>query len=120
VTRLLRQVPAHSVTEVGDRLREAFLLVQESVADSTPVVLCVDAPALLGQASLEDCSVATGLLGLARGVAFEGARKGWCVSVLAVDTGATPDPELVALAATPGLSGRLLDVSAGTLGKVVP
>jgi hypothetical protein len=120
VTRLLRQVPAATPTEVGDRLREAFVLVQEAMAEGTPVVLCVDAPALLGQASLEDCAVATGLLGLARAVGFEGARKGWCVSVLAVDSGANPDPELVSLAATAALSGRLLDVSAGALGKLIP
>jgi hypothetical protein len=120
VTRLLRQVPASSLEEVGDRLREGFLLVQQAMAEEEPVVLCVDAAALLGQASLEDCAVATGLLGLARAVGFEGARKGWAVSVLAVDAGAAPDPELVRLAATPGLSGRLLDVSSGTLGKVVP
>lgn len=120
MTRLLRPVPARTTLEVGDRLREAFVLVQEAMATQTSVVLCVDAPALLGQGSVEDCAVATGLLGLARAVGFEGARKGWSVSVLAVDAGAEPDPELVRLASTPGLSGRLLDVSAGTLGKVVP
>jgi hypothetical protein len=64
--------------------------------------------------------VATGLLGLDRAVGFEGVRKGWCVGIIALDPDATPDPELVRLAATPALSGRLLDVSAGTLGKVVP
>jgi hypothetical protein len=120
VTRLLRQLPAHTPADVGDRLREAFVLVQEAMAEETPVVLCVDAPALLGQASLEDCAVATGLLGLARSVSFEGGRKGWSVSVLAVDSGAVPDPELVRLAETPALSGQVLDVSGVTRGKVIP
>lgn len=120
MTRLVRQTPAHSLAEVGERLRDAFVLVQECMADETPVVLCVDGPALLGQASLEDAAVATGLVGLARAVAFEGGTKGWAVSVLAVDPGAEPDPELVQLASTPALSGQVLNVSGGALGKVVP
>ena len=119
-SRVLRQAPASSLSEVGDRLREAFVLVQEAVAEEVPVVLCVDAPALLGQASLQDSAVATGLVGLARAVAFEGASKGWAVAVLAVEPGADPDPELVRLAATPALSGQVLDVSGRGLGKVVP
>jgi hypothetical protein len=119
VTRVLRQAPAHSLAEVGDRLREAFLLVQECMAEETPVVLCVDGPALLGQTSLEDAAVATGLVGLARAVGFEGASKGWAVTVLAVDPGVDPDPELVRLAATPALTGQVLNLSRGALGKVV-
>ncbi len=60
-----------------------------------PVVICVDAPALLGQASPEDSTVASGLLGLARALAFEGGAKGWRINVVAVDAGEDPDPQLV-------------------------
>jgi hypothetical protein len=120
VTRLLRQTPAHSLAEVGERLRDAFVLVRQAMAEDTPVVLCVDGPALLGQGSMEDAAVATGLVGLARAVGFEGATKGWTIAVLAVDPGADPDPELVRLAATPALGGQVLNVSAGALGKLVP
>jgi hypothetical protein len=120
VTRLVRQAAAESLADVGARLREAFQVVQESMADETPVVLCVDGPALLGQASPEDAAVATGMVGLARAVAFEGATKGWSIAVLAVDPGEDPGPELVRLAAMPALSGQVLNVSTGALGKVVP
>jgi hypothetical protein len=117
---VLRPAPAHSLTEVGDRLREAFVLVQKCMAEGTPVVLCVDGPALLGQASLEDAAVAGGLVGLARAIGFEGATKGWTVTVLALSPGADPDPHLVRLAAVPELSGQVLNVSRGALGKVIP
>jgi NAD(P)-dependent dehydrogenase (short-subunit alcohol dehydrogenase family) len=121
VTRLLRQVPAGSLDEVGERLREAFLLVQECMAAATPVVLCVDAPALLGQASMEDAAVAGGLIGLARAVAFEGAGKGWSVTVVALEPGQEPDPELLRLAeSVQSLSGQVLNVSAGAVGRVIP
>jgi hypothetical protein len=120
VTRLLRQAPAWSLAEVGDRLREAFLLVQECMAEETPVVIYVDGPALLGQASLEDAAVANGLIGLARAVGFEGATKGWSVTVVAVDRGVDLDAELVRIATIPALSGQVLNVSTGRLGKVVP
>jgi hypothetical protein len=65
--------------------------------------------------------VASGLLGLARALAFEGGAKGWRVTVVAVDQGQDPDPELVTMASSvPGLTGQVLNVSAGAVGKVVP
>lgn len=120
MTRLVRQRPATGLEDVAASLREAFVVAQEGVAAGEPVVLCVDAPALLGQSSPEDSAVACGLLGLARALAFEGGAKGWRVNVLAVDTGAEPDSALVALAASPQLTGQVLNVSRGAAGKVVP
>lgn len=121
MTTVLRQQAAHHPADVGTRLHDVFLATQAAVADGDPVVLCVDAPALLGQASPEDSAVACGMLGLARALAFEGGSKGWRVNVIAVDPGADPDPQLVDLAASvPGLTGQLLNVSAGAVGKVVP
>lgn len=121
MTLLLRQQPAETPAEVGQRLRDAFVAVRDAVLDGVPVVICVDGPALLGQASPEDAAVASGLLGLARALAFEGGAKGWRVNVVAVDPGKDPDPQLVAAAAsTPGLTGQVLNVSSGAVGRVVP
>lgn len=120
MTRLLRQAPAHSLEDVADRLREAFELAQQCMAEQTPVVLCVDGPALLGQASLEDSAVANGFVGLARAVAFEGATKGWSIAVVAVAPGADPDPDIVRLASVPSVAGQVIDASGGGLGKLVP
>lgn len=121
MTRLVRQRPAATLAEVGGQLRDAFLTAKEAIAAGEPVVLCVDAPALLGQTSPEDSAVACGLLGLARALAFEGGAKGWCVNLVAVEPGDDPDPSLVDLAsAVPGLTGQVLNVSRGAVGKVVP
>lgn len=121
MTRVIRQVPAATPTEVAAYLRDAFVATQEAVAAGEPVVLCVDAPALLGQSSPEDSAVACGMLGLARAVAFEGGSKGWRVNVVAVDPEADPDEALLSLAATvPGLTGQLLNTSSGSVGKIAP
>jgi hypothetical protein len=121
VSRLVRQRPAVTPADVGAQLHDAFLATQAAVAEGEAVVLCVDAPALLGQATPEDAAVACGLLGLARALAFEGGAKGWQVNVVAVDPGTEPGPELLAAATTvPGLTGQVLNVSRGAVGKVVP
>jgi hypothetical protein len=121
VTRLVRPAPARTPDEVGERLHDAFVAVREAVLDDQPVVLCVDGPALLGQASPEEAAVACGLLGLARALAFEGRSKQWRVGVVAVDPGSEPEPVLVDVAASrPELSGQLLNVSRAAVGKVVP
>jgi hypothetical protein len=119
--RVVRQTAAATPAAVAAQLRDAFVAAQGAVAAEEPVVLCVDAPALLGQGSPEDAAVACGMLGLARALAFEGGSKGWRVNVVAVDPGEEPDEQLLALAATvPGLTGQVLNVSSGAVGKVVP
>ena len=121
MTLIVRQQPAATPDDVGIRLHDAFVSVRAAVLTGEPVVLCVDGPALLGQASPEDSAVACGLLGLARALAFEGGTKGWRINVLALDPGADPDPALVAVAqSAPGLTGQVLNVSSGSVGKVVP
>lgn len=121
MTRVFRQATAATPAEVATQLHDAFVAAQAAVAEEEAIVLCVDAPALLGQASPEDSAVACGLLGLARALAFEGGSKGWRVNVVAVDPGTEADEQLLALAATvPGLTGQVLNVSSGAVGKVVP
>jgi NAD(P)-dependent dehydrogenase (short-subunit alcohol dehydrogenase family) len=121
VTLVVRQQSAASPEEVAVRLREVFQQIRSAVLDGAPAVLCVDAPALLGQASPEDAAVACGMLGLARALAFEGGAKGWVVNVVAVDPGTDPDPRLLDLAGTAtGLNGQVLNASASGLGKLVP
>lgn len=121
MTRIVRQVAAASPADVATRLHDAFVEVKEAVLDGESVVLCVDGPALLGQASPEDSAVACGYLGLARALAFEGGTKGWRVNVIGLDPGEEPDPALVRMAAeAPGLTGQVLNVSTGAVGKVVP
>lgn len=121
MTNIIRQVPALTVDDVGMQLNAAFAATRWSILDGESVILCVDGPALLGQAGACDSAVATGMLGLARAVAFEGASKGWQINVVALNPGAEPDANLVELASTtPGLSGQVLNVSRGAIGRVIP
>lgn len=121
MTRVLRQQPAGTPSDVADRLHELFVETQAAVGADDAVVLCVDGPALLGQSSPEDAAVACGMLGLARALAFEGGSKGWQVNVVAVDPGAEPTAGVVTLASSvPGLTGQLLNLSTGAVGKIVP
>lgn len=121
MTRVLRQQPAGTPREVADRLHALFVETQAAVGAGDPVVLCVDGPALLGQSSPEDAAVACGMLGLARALAFEGGAKGWQINVVAVDPGTEPTDAVVAFASTSqGLTGQLVNLSTGSVGKVVP
>lgn len=121
MTEVIRQVKTTSIADVGVQLREAFVLTKAALLSDKPVVLCVDGPSLLGQADPSDAAVATGMLGLARALAFEGGSKGWKINVIALNPGDEPGLELIALASSaPGLNGQLLNVSSSSVGKVIP
>ncbi len=121
MTIRIRQAPATRLEDVAEQLRSAFLVTREAIAVGDSVVLVVDAPDLLGQGSVEDAAVATGLLGLMRAVTFEGGSKGWQVNMVAVDRGAEPPADVIAFAEqSTMLKGQVLNTSAGQIGKVIP
>ena len=118
---VIEQRPATGLTDVADQLREAFLRAREAIEASESVVIVAQATDLLGQGSLEDAAVATGLLGLMRAITFEGASKGWQINMVAVDAGAQASAELLAMAGQPGpLKGQVLNAGTGHMGKVIP
>ena len=121
MSALIRQRSATTLEDVGAQLLEAFESVRGAVTEGEPSVIVVNAPDLIGQGTLEDAAVATGLLGLMRAITFEGASKGWRVNVVAVDRDADPPVEVLESAmTTPGLMGQVLNVAKGMIGKVVP
>jgi len=118
---VIEQRPATGLTDVADQLREAFLRDREAIEASESVVIVAQAPDLLGQGSLEDAAVATGLLGLMRAITFEGASKGWQINMVAVDAGSQAPAELLAMAGQQGpLKGQVLNAGTGHMGKVIP
>ena len=118
---VIEQRHATSLSDVAEQLRAAFLLTRGAIDASSTVVMVVQAPDLLGQGSVEDAAVATGLMGLMRAVTFEGASKGWQVNMIAVDPGASAPADLLAMAGQPGpLKGQILNVGSGHMGKVIP
>lgn len=120
MTVLIRQRPCPTLQDIGVQLREAFEATRGAVGTDQPTVIVVHSPDLLGQGSLEDAAVATGLLGLMRAVVFEGRSKGWCVNVVAVNPDEEPPDEIVAALSLPGVTGQVLNLSTAAVGKVVP
>lgn len=119
---LIVEQPAAGLDSVTQVLTEAFAAVKEAVSAERPVVILVEDGDLLGQGAVVDASVATGLLGLARAFALEGAKPGWRVNVVS-HRGAD---DLVAAREAAGwlagsdLSGQLIRVGTAHLGKVWP
>ena len=118
---IIEQRPASGLTDVADQLRDAFLRAREAIDASETVIIIAQAPDLLGQGTVEDAAVATGLLGLMRAITFEGASKGWQINMVAVDSGNEAPAEILAMAGQPGpLKGQVLNAGAGHMGKVIP
>lgn len=121
---------AHRVGEVADdwaaviaELTLAFETAREAALAGDPLVFVVHNDDLLGRRGAGNAMVATGLLSAARTAALEGAKSGWRVNVLAIDHGA--DPEVVQqweqrLLDGDGVSGELIRVGTGHLGKALP
>lgn len=118
---VIRQQHSPRLEDVARQLAAAFSLARDAIDTGESVVLVVDGPDLLGQGTLTDAAVATGMLGLMRALTFEGGSKGWHVNLVAVDPGSEPDPALLdAAASIPGLTGQVLNASTGHTGKIVP
>lgn len=106
---------------VTPALTSAFLAAREALEAGRPVVVVLAAGDLLGQGSPLDAGVATGLLGMVRTFAIEGAKPGWQINVVAGGEGDEEAvEETVAMLAGSALSGQLLQVDATNLGKLVP
>ncbi|MCW3028623.1 MAG: hypothetical protein JWN81_1834 [Solirubrobacterales bacterium] len=105
------------VTQV---LTDAFSQMRGAVLDGRAVVVVLDDRDLLGQGTVADAALATGLLGLVRAFALEGARPGWRVNAL-THRGEEGDVEdhLDQLAGS-ALTGQLLRVGTEHLGRVWP
>jgi NAD(P)-dependent dehydrogenase (short-subunit alcohol dehydrogenase family) len=106
-------------------LTEAFVAAREALEVGRPVAVVVAAGDLLGQGSPLDAAVATGLLGMVRTLAIEGAKPGWRINVVAgpgvAADGGEDDPavaETIAMLADSSLTGQLLQVGGANLGKL--
>lgn len=98
----------------------AFELVQEAVLGGEAVVLVVPAADLVGQRGPERGALAGALVGLARALAFEGARSGWSVNVLALPDGLELDDDEAARRVPEDASGQVLTLGTALVGKVAP
>jgi NAD(P)-dependent dehydrogenase (short-subunit alcohol dehydrogenase family) len=123
--------------EVTTALTAAFVTAREALEARRPVVVVLAAGDLLGQGDPLDAAVATGLLGMVRTLAIEGAKPGWRINVVAgpgvaasggeglavASTDEAADEEdpvalTIAMVADSELTGQLLQVGGANLGKL--
>ncbi len=120
----------HWAADVGDdwsdvkaELTRAFQMSREAAQAGESFVYVVCQDDLLGRRGPGRAMVATGLLSAARTAAVEGARKGWVVNVVAYDQGTDPTevrPWAEMLAESHGVTGELIRLGPGHLGKALP
>jgi NAD(P)-dependent dehydrogenase (short-subunit alcohol dehydrogenase family) len=123
--------------EVTSALTGAFVAAREALEAQRPVVVVLAAGDLLGQGDPLDAAVATGLLGMVRTLAIEGAKPGWRINVVAGPGVAAHDGEglavaptdeaadeedpvalTIAMVADSELTGQLLQARGANLGKL--
>lgn len=105
-------------------LERAFLMSREAARKEESFVYVVHHDDLLGRRGAGNAMVATGLLSAARTAAIEGSRKGWTANVLAYDSDSDPaviDRWAQRLATdSEGVTGELIRIGSGHLGKALP
>lgn len=120
-TVVRQQLVGDDVGAVTVQLSEAFATIRSAVLDGSPVVVVLDDRDLLGQRTVADAAVASGLLGLVRAVALEGARAGWRINAVSHrDDPAAAEEAVQALGHALALSGQLLRCGTGHIGKAAP
>ena len=109
--------------EVLAELTRAFESSRAAAQAEESIVYVVQQDDLLGRSGPGKAMVATGLLSAARTAALEGARKGWTVNVLAHDPDAdrgVVEAWAARLLESGGVTGELVRVGPGHLGKALP
>lgn len=109
--------------EVRAELTRAFRSSREAAQAEVSFVFVVRQDDLLGRRGPGNAMVATGLLSAARTAAIEGSRKGWTCNVVAYDEGEereTVERWALHLLNDGSVSGELIRVGAGHIGKALP
>lgn len=122
MTSVVIPIPAScSLDAVEAVLWDAFRRAVAALSEDHAVVLLVDDDVLAGDADPAASAVASGALGLARALAFEGVRSGWQINVLAVPAeGPKEDTDawVARLAEPRGASGTLVRLGVRQHGKL--
>lgn len=111
-------------SEVRAELDRAFQMSRTAAQAEESFVYVVHHDDLLGRRGPGNAMVATGLLSAARTAAIEGSRKGWTANVIAYED--ETDRDLVRGWAehmagdSHGVSGELIRLGVGHLGKTLP
>jgi hypothetical protein len=109
--------------EVRDELTRAFEKARDAARSGESLVFVVAQDDLLGRRGPGRAMVATGLLSAARTAALEGSRQGWTANVVAYDADAdrsAVETWAARLLTSDGVTGEVVRVGPGHIGKAVP
>lgn len=120
MTTIIRAIDPADLAEVRSGIVDAFEQVQRAMGEGQPVVVVVPASDLLGHRGPDRGAYVGGLVGMVRAVAFEGARPGWSINTLALPDGVEVADDAVLAYVGPGVTGQVLTVGAGLVGKIAP
>lgn len=120
MTTVVRATNPADLDEVRAGLVDAFEQVQRAIGDEDDVVVVLPATDLLGHGGAARSAYVGGLVGMVRAVAFEGARPGWVINALALPEGVEVADVDVAAYVGPGVTGQVVTVGPGLVGKVAP
>lgn len=113
-------IPVLDAHAVRAAVVSAFERVRDAVLAGEAVVLIVPSGDIIGHGGPERGALAGALVGLARAVAFEGARPGWTINVLAVPDGLELDDDGAVGRVPEGVSGQVITLGTALIGKVGP
>lgn len=108
-------------SEIRAELTRGFEMGRRAAQARESFVFVVRTDDLLGRRGEGNAIVATGLLSAARTAALEGRSKGWTANVVAFDE--SSDEVTVwaeRLLASPEVTGELIRVGSGHIGKALP
>jgi hypothetical protein len=120
VTTVIRATEPDDLAGVRSALLTAFEQVKAAIAAGEDVLMAVPAADLLGHRGPERGAYVGGLVGMVRAVAFEGARPGWVINVVALPEGVEVADGDLDLYVGAGVTGQVVTVGTGLLGKVAP
>lgn len=117
---VVRAVEPASLDEVRESLLAAFDEAQAAVEQGRAIIFEVVADDLLGHRSPERAAYVGGLVGIARAMAFEGAKSGWRANVVARPAEQQLSDQELEEACPVGASGQVITLGTRLVGKVAP
>lgn len=108
-------------SRLGESLTDGFTTIRDALESGESVVVLLDEDQLSRPGDPWKASLASGLIGLVRALAFEGRKQGWQINALALP-GDTDPQERTAwverLSSPTGANGVLVRLGQDHLGKV--
>lgn len=113
--------PRVDIERLEDELTRAFAMIRSRLEDGDAVVIALEDRHLQGDGTISEVALAHGMLGLARGLALEGAKPGWRIATLSSTASVPPEERLrwiELLSDSPPALGTLVRLGGEHLGKV--